>query len=750
MSARGIQNLEGSVTHPYRDSARRLAAALGLAAADQAAFLTAAQPAPRRVGSEADRLGGQIRHNLPDQLTSFIGRERELGALRALLLRPGVRLLTLTGAGGMGKTRLALRLAAAVAGHFPSGVVFVSLAELTDPTLVLPAVALAFAVQPGRGDLGTVLAELLRPRRLLLVLDNCEQVASAGPALGALVAACPELTVLATSRAPLRLAAEQEYPVPPLALPGDQCLAPEAVRRAEATALFVARAQAKKPDFALTTENAAAVAAICRHLDGLPLAIELAAARVRLLPPAALLTRLSHRLAVLTGGAADLPARQRTLRATIAWSYELLGADERALFRRLAVFAGGAALESVEQVATAAAPLGIDILDGLEALVRQSLVQQEEPDGEPRFTMLETLREFALEQLALAGEDGATRAAQVEALLRLLDGDLGPRRGWGANGLSIPQLRRERENLRLALGWCTERQDAERGLRLASRAKWLWYQAGPWAEGLGWLRRFLALAPAALPDWLRLRALDGTAELGYWSGEWAAARADTAEGLALAEALGDEPALQRFLVHAAELALAEADAPGALETAETAAERGLALARRSERSAERSGPLMLLGTVAHVRGDLAAAAERYQEALAIAIGANRQYPLRHLGYLALVTGRTEEAAVRFRTALEDTWDKRRDYDALENLSAVAALARERGEWERAARLLGAVEAGLERMGGVLSEPIGRLERERTLAAARAQLGEPALVAAYAAGRAMALAQAVADALAEDA
>ena len=435
-------------------------------------------------------------------------------------------------------------------------------------------------------------------------------------------------------------------------------------------------ARATKPDFALTSENAAAVAGICRQLDGLPLAIELAAARVRLLPPAALLGRLTHRLGVLTSGAADLPARQRTLRGAIAWSYELLSADEQALFRRLGVFAGGGTLESVEQLATAAGPLDVDVLEGLDALVRQSLVQQEESEGEPRFRMLATLREFALEQLALAGEEAATRAAHVEALLRLLDGDQGPgldAGGWtgGWTLLTIPQLERERENLRLALAWCIEHQDAERGLRLATRSNRLWWQAGPLAEGLNWLRRFLALAPSELPAGLRLRALWSAAFLAIRRGEAAAARSYVREGLALAEARGDESLLTSFLFQSTGLALLSGD----LAAAQPAAQRALTLARRIGSIGGRGVALMWLPTVAHLRGDVAGASAAYQEALALPED-NRQWTLRNLGYLALEAGLPEEAAGRFREALEWTWLQRWDSDVLLLIYACAALARD--------------------------------------------------------------------------
>lgn len=308
--------------------------------------------------------------------------------------------------------------------------------------------------------------------------------------------------------------------------------------------------------------------------------------------------------------------------------------------------------------------------------------------------------------------------------------------------MTIPQLERERENLRLALGWCAERRDAERGLRLAVSSTDLWWQAGPRAEGLAWLRRFLAQAPPDLPAWLRLRVLVSVALLAWWLDEMAAVRANVTEGLALAESWHDEQALAAFLYLSVGPALQDGD----LTAAQAFAEQGLALTRRARLGNRQGAFLMALGTAAQFRGDVAGAAARYGEALPL--GTNRQYAMRNLGYLALEAGRIEEAAARFRAALEDTWRRRADSAVLEHLRAFAALARTRGQWVQAARLVGAADAGLERLGGVLIEPIGRRERERTLAAGREHMDASAFLAAYAAGRALTLVQAVAEALAE--
>src|SRR5215218_10261820 len=398
-----------------------------------------------------------VANAVPIPRTRLIGRETERATARAYLLDEAVPLLTLTGPGGVGKTRLALVVAQDVAGAFADGVAFIDLSPLADPALVLPAIAGAVGVtESGDSALAEVLIAALRPRQLLLLLDNCEHLLATAAALVAdLLAACPAVQILATSRAPLRLRGERELPVSPLSLPNRSASFAD-VTRADAVTLFVRRAQAVRPDFDVTEQNAGQLAEVCQRLDGLPLAIELAAAWMKVLPPPVLLGRLGGRLLELTGGARDLPARQQTLRDAIAWSHDLLGEDERTLFRRLGTFVGGWTIEAAEAVARSGAPGGLDALAALAALVDHSLVLHEEGSAtEPRYTMLEMIRAYAQEQLAASDEMETARDAHAAFFLAFAEAAApqlhGPEQlAW------LERLESEHDNLRAALAWTLE------------------------------------------------------------------------------------------------------------------------------------------------------------------------------------------------------------------------------------------------------------------------------------------------------
>lgn len=518
-------------------------------------------------------------NNLPIQLTSLIGREREIAIVEHLLCREDVRLLTLTGPGGTGKTRLGLQVAAELSEHFVDGIFFVNLAPLSDPALVVPTIAQTLALkETGDQPLLELLKTSVRDKRLLLLLDNFEQVVSAASQVADLFAACPKLKIMVTSREVLHVQGEQEFAVPPLAIPDSRHL-PDLVSLSqyEAVALFIARAQAIKPDFQVTNANAPAVAEICVRLDGLPLAIELAVARIKLLPPQALLARLSQPLAVLTSGARNAPARQQTLRTTIEWSYKLLDTQEQQLFRRLSAFVGGCTLNAIEAVC-AALDMNNEagqVLDGVASLIDKSLLQQteQEREEEPRFVLLETIREYGLERLAESGETEATREAHATYYLALaeesephlkgaeqirwfaaimlegvLDTSVGHLKGveqirWFA------RLEQEHENLRTALSWLLERarmevqaeegrEQAERALRLCAALFWFWCYYGYLREGLSFLEQALTMRKGVDRS-LQARMLSATGGLLLQLDDLERAEALTGEGLALYRELGD-------------------------------------------------------------------------------------------------------------------------------------------------------------------------------------------------------------------
>ncbi|MGN6699971.1 MAG: ATP-binding protein, partial [Thermomicrobiales bacterium] len=555
--------------------------------------------------------------NLPVPPTPLVGREREVAAVSALLRAPAARLVTLTGPGGVGKTRLGLLVAAGLADDFRDGVAFVPLAAVSDPALVVPAIAAALGVREVVGQpLAATLAAFLRARRLLLLLDNVEQVLPAAAALADLLAACPAVTLLVTSRAALRIAAEREYVVPPLDLPAPQsALTPDALWRNEAVRLFVERARSVVPAFRATAADAHAIAAICCRLDGLPLAIELAAARSRLLAPPALLARLERRLALLTGGGADLPARQQTLRGTLDWSYLLLGPDDQALFARLAVFVGDWTLEAAEAVCGDSGGRALDVLTGLESLVSKNLVQHSAGvDSAPRLRLLETIREYALERLAASGaQDEASELFRRHAVYYLALAETEPAVRGPAWGAWLARLDQEYDNVRAALGWALDAGETALLLRFGVALRRFWHARGEVSQGRRWLAAALAGDDVPAAE-LRARAIHTLANLAHYQGDYQQAQALYAESLRLRRAIGDQSGIAGSLASLAEVHQNQGNYAGTRALHEEA----LAIWRALGDVRGIGGSLAELGTLACRQGEFPRAAALLEEGLALA------------------------------------------------------------------------------------------------------------------------------------
>ncbi|MBZ5683107.1 MAG: tetratricopeptide repeat protein [Acidobacteriia bacterium] len=553
--------------------------------------------------------------NLPVQRTGFVGREKEVAAAKELLLRQDVRLVTVTGPGGIGKTRLAVQVASGLAERFPGGIHFVSLSSLTDPGLIASAIVQTLGIREAGGQspleiLKQHLQDSLRAP-LLLLLDNFEHLVQAVPAVADLLAVAPNLKILVTSRAALHVYGEHEFPVPPLASPPAQSLPPvEALSQYPAVALFVQRALAAKPDFELNQENALAIIEICDQLDGLPLAIELAAARVKVLSPASMRTRLTRRLHLLTGGACDMPQRHQTLRAAMDWSYDLLSPAEQKLFRRLSVFVGGCTLESAEAVCDTRGDLDLDLLDGMASMVDKSLVQQDEQaKGESRFVMLETIREYGLEKLEASGEAPLTKRAHAAYCLVLAEEQAAEQGGeeW------LERFAMEHDNFRAGLEWLTETGDAEWGMRLGAALFRFWEMREYLAEGRMRLGKLLKIAGASDPTKARARALFAAGVLASAQGDYAAADALIRESLGIASQLRDQRCAAVSLNALAVIARDRGDVP----VARSLFEESLVLWRELGEQKTIARSLSNLANVVKLQGDNARARALYGECLSI-------------------------------------------------------------------------------------------------------------------------------------
>jgi predicted ATPase/class 3 adenylate cyclase len=624
-------------------------------------------------------------NNLLAQTTPFIGRESEIRAVKEQLSNPKVRLLTLSGVGGTGKTRLALQAAADMVDEFEHGVFFVPLAALSDPGLVLPTIAQAFDVREAAGrPLQEQLKDYLHEKQMLLVLDNFEQVIDAAPRVTDLLTAAPRLKLLVTSREVLRLSGETDYPVPPLSLPDPKRLPPlERLAQYEAVAMFMERALAVKPTFAVTNENAHAVGEICYRLDGLPLAIELAAARVRVLPPQRMLAELSHRLSFLMGGARDLPTRQRTLRGAIDWSHDLLADNEQKLFRRLAVFVGGCTLEAIESACNLENDL--NVLELVESLVGKSLMKQTEVRGEPRFAMLETIREYAGERLIAAGDEQRVRERHRDYFLALAE-EMAPKLTGAEQAEWLQRLEEEHDNLRSALEWSLVTAQSAGGLRLCGALARFWSTRGHFSEGRAWCARTLGKAGGDEQTLERAKALNVAGGLAYVQGDYPAARARHEESLAVYRELGDRRGIAASLGNLGNVTSEQGD----FTSARALHEESLAIRRELGDQSGIAVSLNNLGNVALDQGDSPAARALYEESLAIRRQLGDRWgvasSLNNLGNVAHDQGGYRAARALYQQSLAIARELGDRWRIARSLSDLAIVAHDQGDYQLAGAL----------------------------------------------------------------
>jgi predicted ATPase/class 3 adenylate cyclase len=685
-------------------------------------------------------------NNLPLQLTSFIGRDQELAEVKKLLL-DGTRLLTLTGPGGTGKTRLALQAAADTLGEFADGAYFVDLAPIADPGLVISTIAEALGVMESpEKALQNSLDEFLRDKELLLVLDNFEQIVEAGAAVIELLQEAPRLKVLVTSREVLHRYGEQEFPVPPLELPDASHLPDvDALSQYEAIALFVERAMAVKPDFAITADNAPAVAEITARLDGLPLAIELAASRISLLTPQAILNRLGRRLPLLTSRIADAPERRRTLRGTIDWSYELLDEEERRVFEHVAVFVGGGTLEAMEAVCSLAG--GTDAFEGLASLVDKSLLRRVETEqGEPRFVMLETIREYALDRLTERGERDALSRRHADYFLQLAESAEPNLTGQEAP-MWLHRLTQEHDNVRAALRWSVESDEAEIGLTLAGAMWRFWQLRAHFREARTWFDELLALPSASGPTTPRAKALTGLGGIAYWQGDYTSAETAYAEAVSIYRDQGDPRSTAHGLMNLSYMPPLRGDLSGGRRLIQEAVAQFEAAGEIEEADrvrAEAGYYLMMEGDLDQARPLLERAFRSARESGdAFRTGGGHHT----MGQLERLSGNPTEAAEHYRAAIRSFRGSGNDASMLEPLEALGSVASMEGNHERAVRLVGAARAARDVLGG--GPPPEWLMPADVVGEAKTAIGEEAVERALAQGRAMSPSQAADYALGDD-
>ena len=746
----------------------------------------------KKAGKKAEiRLSG-----LPAQRTGFVGREKEVAAAQELLLRQNVQLLTITGPGGIGKTRLAVQVASRLVESFPEGTHFVPLSSLSDPGLIASTIVQTLGIREAGGQspleiLREELQDLLHAP-MLLVLDNFEHLIQAAPIVAELLAISSNLKILVTSRAALRVYGEHEFPVPPLALPDSRSIPTvEVLSQYPAVSLFVQRAVAVKPDFSLNQENAPAVAEICARLDGLPLAIELAAARIKILSPSSMQARLASRLQLLTGGARDLPQRQQTLRAAIDWSYDLLSPGEQRLFRRLSVFAGGCNLEGVEAVCDTQGDLGLDLLDGIASLVDKSLVQlaqQVEPAmDESRFVMLETIREYALEKLEASGEKAVTKRAHAAYCLVLAEEETTePSDAKAAEWLK--HLTFEHDNFRAGIEWLIETGDTEWGLRLGAALFRFWEMREDFAEGRDSLGRLLKLAGSTAPTKARVRALFAAGVLALGQGDYAStdeliresldtarelgdkqcaavclnalavnaqhrdddaeARALFEESLALWRELGDQKAIARSLSNLANIVKSQGD----YSRARSLHAESLAIFRQLGDLRCIAWSMNYQGDAAREQGDFAAAQTLYEQCLANFRELGDRWgvggTLADLGSLAREQGSYPTACALYRESIKIFQELAHKRGMARLLECFACLAAAQLEAERSLLLAGAAAALRQNIGAPLT-PTEQAKLETSLFPARQSLTGTASETAWKEGWALPIEKAVEEVLRHD-